>query len=193
MEASGTFHALSPSRRGTGAPHAEHPALWQRTSLVKMRARGLGVLLLRAGVVAVLIMGMFARPTLADPHDISVGGVWAFRITHGARGRSASERVVSITRRLTTLLSIPVLRRTGIVLEVRPSGPNAVILAGPPRLSPAPLPNGIAPEFPIRLVTVTPQDAEGTQVTPLELARQWARRLAEGLARALPLPYPPGP
>jgi hypothetical protein len=38
-----------------------------------------------------------------------------------------------------------------------------------------------------RLVfTVTPDDAEGTTVTPLALAKLWAQRLAEGLSYALP-------
>jgi len=35
-------------------------------------------------------------------------------------------------------------------------------------------------------VTVAPEDARGTSVSTLELARQWARRLALGLSKALP-------
>ena len=36
------------------------------------------------------------------------------------------------------------------------------------------------------VLTVVPEDAAGTGVMTLELARQWARRLVRGLNRALP-------
>ncbi len=38
----------------------------------------------------------------------------------------------------------------------------------------------------ILVFTVTPQDVAGTTVTTLQLARQWAPLLAQGLGRALP-------
>jgi hypothetical protein len=100
--------------------------------------------------------------------SISVGGVWAFNITQPAAGMSADERVVEVRRRITEVLSryragqqVPVL--------VRPWGAAATVEVG-----------GIV------VVTVTPADATGTAVTPFELAQQWARRLRQGLAAALP-------
>jgi hypothetical protein len=108
-------------------------------------------------------------PAMAEVGDVSVGGVWVCRITSGAGGLSPEQRVVQINRRITEVLSIPSTVRRTISIAVRPLGSSATIVVGD-----------------ITVMTVTPADAAGTQVTTMELARQWARRLAAGLQRALP-------
>jgi hypothetical protein len=118
-------------------------------------------------VVLGLVFGV-PRPALAEIGDISVGGVWVCKITHDASGYSADQRAVQVNKRITEVLSDPKLRR-GATVSVRPFGASATISVGD------------------RLVfTVAPEDAMGTSVTTIELARQWARRLATGLAKALP-------
>ncbi|MDQ7841607.1 MAG: hypothetical protein RDU83_11365, partial [bacterium] len=82
---------------------------------------------------------------------------------------SLEQRVVQIERRITEVLSIPGIDRRSIPLLVRPLGRSAtIVVAG------------------ITVITVTPEDAAGTHVTTMELARQWARRLMAGLQRAFP-------
>jgi len=41
----------------------------------------------------------------------------------------------------------------------------------------------------ILVFTVTPQDASGMSLTPVQLARQWAPWLAQGLGKAMPSSY----
>jgi len=110
-----------------------------------------------------------AYPALADVGDISVGGVWVCRITRGAGGLSLEQRVAQIERQITEMLSIPGIDRRTITISVRPVGQSAAIVVAD-----------------IALITVTPEDAAGTHVTTMDLARQWARRLVAGLQRALP-------
>jgi len=119
-------------------------------------------------VLAGSLMAWLPRPALAEVTDISVGGVWVCRITHDASGFTAEQRAVEINRRITDVLSTPEFRK-GAIVSVKPAGTGAVILVG----------NQL-------VFTVTPDDAEGTSVTPVELARQWAQRLAMGLSNALP-------
>lgn len=104
----------------------------------------------------------------ADPLDVSVGGLWVFRITQGAPGLTPDQRVAQVNRRITDVLSN---YRSGQKLSVviRPSGSTASIIVGN-----------------IVVVTVGPDDVRGTKVTPVELANQWAQRLHAGLLRALP-------
>jgi hypothetical protein len=125
-----------------------------------------------AVLACVLAAGVAAaglRPAMAEPNDISVGGVWAFKITHDAAGYSALDRAVEVTKRITEVLSTPKFRTSGAVVAVHPLGNAAEILVGD-RL----------------IITVVPDDAAGTGVSTLELAHQWARRLAQGLSKALP-------
>jgi hypothetical protein len=127
----------------------------------------------RAFVIAVLLAGAalaagVVRPAFADPRDISVGGVWITRITHDSAGRSAADRAVEVTRRITQVLSTPKLRQ-GAVIAVRPFGSDATVTVGN-----------------ILVFTVTPDDAQGTSSTPMQIAKQWAALLGEGLTRALP-------
>lgn len=127
----------------------------------------------RGLVISILVVGSLvislAAPALADIGDISVGGVWVCRIARGAGGLSLEQRVVQIERRITEVLSIPGIDRRSIPLLVRPLGQSAsIVVAG------------------ITVITVTPEDAAGTHVTTMELARQWARRLMAGLQRAFP-------
>jgi len=128
-------------------------------------ARGLVISII---AVASLILGV-AYPALADIGDISVGGVWVCRITRGAGGLSPEQRAVQINRRITEVLSIPGTDRRSISISVRPLGRSATIVVAD-----------------ITVITVTPEDAAGTPVATMELARQWARRLVAGLQRALP-------
>lgn len=109
-----------------------------------------------------------AWPALADPRDISVGGVWITRLTHDAAGYTSFQRAVEVWRRITEVLSTPKFRQ-GTTVSVQPMGKAAFVTVGD-----------------MLVFTVTPEDAEGTSVTPLTLARQWAQRLAEGLGNALP-------
>lgn len=114
-----------------------------------------------------LIPGL-PRPALADVTDISVGGVWVCRITHDSSGFTAEQRAVEVNRRITEVLSTPEFRK-GAIVSVKALGTAAVIMVGN-----------------LLVFTVTPDDAEGTSVKPVELARQWAQRLAMGLSNALP-------
>jgi hypothetical protein len=126
-------------------------------------------------VVLATLMPMFTRPAAADTGEIAVGGVWVCEITHDAPGFTAADRAVEVRRRITELLSTPSARQ-GLTLSVQRDGADAVVLAGG-----------------ILIFTVTPSDTAGTTVNTLQLARQWASRLAQGLARALPQPIPGGP
>jgi hypothetical protein len=130
-----------------------------------------------AAPIAVLgaLMLSPALPAAADTGEIDVGGVWVCAITHDASGFTAADRAVEVRRRITELLSTPSARQ-GLTLSVRQDGADAVVLAGG-----------------MLIFTVTPSDAMGTSATTLQLARQWASRLAQGLARALPQPIPGGP
>jgi len=116
------------------------------------------------------VLGL-AHPALADLGDISVGGVWAFRLMRGTSGMALDQRVAEVERRITNVLSIPRYRTGGVSLTVRPVGAGAAIMVGD-----------------AEILVVTPEDvaATGVKVTVLELARQWAQRLANGLNRALP-------
>ncbi len=126
----------------------------------------------RHAATALLLLGTvilgLALPAYADPRDISVGGVWITRIDHDAAGYTSYERAVEIRRRITEVLSIPGFRQ-GAVVAGKQAGQEAVITVGD-----------------VLVFTVTPDDAAGTWMTPLDVARQWERLLAEGLSRAIP-------
>jgi hypothetical protein len=121
-----------------------------------------------AAVLAFAIVVATPTPSRADLGDISVGGVWVCRITQPALGRSVEERAVQMNKQITEALSTPKFRR-GATIAVRADGPTAKIMIDT-----------------LVIVTVTPEDIKGTTVTTIELARQWARRLATGLSKALP-------
>jgi len=123
---------------------------------------------LRSGLVALGLVFVGVQPSLGSAGDIAVGGVWVCQITQGAFGLTAEQRAVQMTRQITEVLSTPKLRE-GAVVSVRMNGPTALIMVGEKVV-----------------VTVAPEDARGTSVSTLELARQWARRLALGLSKALP-------
>lgn len=130
------------------------------------RSRFLPALAALASITTIVLLAH--APALADPRDISVGGVYICTITHDASGYSSFERAVEVNRRITQVLSTPELRY-GATVSVQKAGQTATVSVGG-----------------ILVFTVTPADAAGTSVTPLELARQWAQKLAEGLGRALP-------
>lgn len=130
-----------------------------------MPARVRLMIIVLAGIVAVLGP---VSPAAADVRDISVGGVWITRLDHDAAGYTSFQRAVEVWRRITEVLSTPKFRQ-GTTVSVRPIGKAAIVTVGD-----------------LLVFTVTPDDAEGTTVTPLVLARQWAQRLAEGLRYALP-------
>ena len=134
---------------------------------VKLRGIPLGVLL-TALVLGTLWLAV-PQAARAEVGDISVGGVWVTRLTHGAAGLTLEQRVRLVNQRITEVLSIPELQRRQIPIEVRPDGANAAIVVAD-----------------IVVITVTPQDAAGTKISVTELARQWAGRMAEGVRRALP-------
>ncbi len=105
----------------------------------------------------------------AEMGDLSVGGVWVCRLTQGIAGLTLEQRMVEVERRLTEVLSTPKYRQVGVGVSIRPVGRDAAITVGD-----------------LTVLTVTAEDAARTTVTPMELARQWAQRLATGLNRALP-------
>ena len=119
-------------------------------------------------IIALIVALAASVPSLADVGDISVGGVWVCRITQPALGLTAEERAVQVNKQITEALSTPKFRR-GATISVRSQGPNARIMIDT-----------------LVIMTVTPEDAKGTTVAPMELARQWAQRLATGLSKALP-------
>jgi hypothetical protein len=130
---------------------------WRRHATVP-----LALLLLGATVLGI------ALPAFADAREISVGGVWITRLDHDAAGYTSFQRAVEVRRRITEVLSTPQFRQ-GAVVEVKQVGQEAVIMVGD-----------------LLVFTVTPDDAAGTWLTPLDVAHQWGRLLTEGLSRALP-------
>ncbi len=121
------------------------------------------LLLLLAAAVLVI-----PRPALADEREIAVGGIWITLLTHDAAGYTSYQRAVEVQRRITEILSTPKFRQ-GTTVSVQPLGKAAIVTVGG-----------------MLVFTVTPEDAAGTWLTPLDVAHQWARLLAEGLSRALP-------
>lgn len=127
----------------------------------------------RTFVFVALLLGTFVvtglvSPALADQRDISVGGVFICRLTHDSAGVTSYVRATEVNRRITQVLSTPKFRQ-GAVIAVRQYGASAIITVGD-----------------MLVFTVTPEDAAGTPVTPMQLAKQWAGLLAQGLSRALP-------
>ena len=120
-------------------------------------------------LLAALIPAL-ARPALADPREIAVGGIWITLIDHDAAGYTSFQRAIEVRRRITEVLSTPKFRE-GTTVSAQPAGTGAVVMVGG-----------------LLVFTVTPQDVKGTWMTPLDVAHQWARLLAEGLSRALPDP-----
>lgn len=121
-------------------------------------------------VIGSVVLGV-GRPAFADLGDIAVGGVWTFRLTRGIGAMSLAERVADVERRITNVLSNPRYRQTGVKLTVRPAGSGAAIMV----------------EEAV-ILTVTPEDVAdtGVRVTTMELARQWAQRLAGGINKGFP-------
>lgn len=123
-------------------------------------------------LAAGLVLGL-SLPVLADERDISVGGVWVCRITQDVSGYTSYQRAAEVRKRITEVLSNPKFRQGGVAVEVRPAGDDALITVGG-----------------TLVFTVTREDTMGEPVaphlTPLEVARQWAARLADGLSKALP-------
>jgi hypothetical protein len=121
-----------------------------------------------------IILGL-VLPAFADERDIEVGGVWVCRITHDASGYTSYQRAAEVRRRITEILSNPVYRKGGAVVEVHQTGNTATITVGG-----------------LLVFTLIPEDAMGEPVTPhvtlLVLAQTWARRLSDGLSRAFPDP-----
>lgn len=126
----------------------------------------------RHAVVPLMLLAVaipvLARPALADPREIAVGGIWITLIDHDAAGYTSFERAIEVRRRITEVLSTPKFRE-GTIVSVQSMGKGAVVMVGG-----------------LLVFTVTPQDATGTWMAPVDVARQWARLLAEGLSRALP-------
>lgn len=125
-----------------------------------------------AAIIAGLLIGLVvaagtAGPAFADPRDVSVGGVWITRITHDSAGYTAEQRAIEVNKRITQVLSMPQLRQ-GAVVAVRRDGADAVVTVGD-----------------VLVFTVTPADAAGSGTT-IQLAKQWAALLGQGLTRALP-------
>jgi hypothetical protein len=132
-----------------------------------MLAHGRGNVIPLVLLLGVTVLGV-SHPALADARDISVGGVWITRLDRDAAGYTSLQRAVEVRRRITEVLSSPQLRQ-GAVVTVTQAGKDAVIAVGG-----------------ALVFTVTPTDAAGTWLTPLDVAHQWARLLAEGLSRAIP-------
>lgn len=131
--------------------------------------------LLRLLVAVSLVLGL-AHPARAEIGDISIGGVWVCRLTKGAGGLTLEQRVEQIERNMYAVVNNPRYRgRRTVPVSVRVVGQGAAIMAD---------------DFVI--LVVTPEDVSGTRAKPVEAARQWAPRMAKGLAQALPDPAPQG-
>ena len=137
-----------------------------------MPVRRLPVVMSIAALAAGAVLGL-SLPVLADERDISVGGVWVCRITQDVSGYTSYQRAAEVRKRITEVLSNPKFRQGGVAVEVRPAGDDALITVGG-----------------TLVFTVTREDMMGEpaapRLTPLEVARQWAARLADGLSKALP-------
>jgi hypothetical protein len=123
-------------------------------------------------VGTILLVAPSGAPAAAN--EISVGGVWVCNITEGGNGLTADQRAVAIQQRITNVLSTPSFQsNTTVFVRVHPAGSDALITVGDRQTT-------------ILVFTVTPADAAGTSLTPVEVARQWAPRLAQGLSKAMP-------
>jgi hypothetical protein len=137
------------------------------------RHRLLGISAVLGATVGVVLVYAW-RPALAAPNEISVGGVWVCNITQGASGYSADQRVAAIRQRITNVLSTNGFRdNPNVFVRVRGVGPDAQVWVGDPQQQ-------------ILVFTVTPADSAGTSLTPVQVADQWAPRLAQGLGKAMP-------
>lgn len=120
-----------------------------------------------AVLIAALAATFAASPAVADPRDISVGGVYICRITQPSQGYTAEQRATEVNKRITQILSAPQLRQ-GAVVSVTKNGADALVTVGN-----------------ILVFTVTPADAAGSGTT-LYVAKRWGALLSEGLSKALP-------
>lgn len=121
------------------------------------------------GFLAVAVMLGMTLPAFADARDISVGGIFICQITHDAAGYSSYARAVQVNQRITEILSSPRFRQGGSVV-VRQVGPAATISVGD-----------------MLVFTVMPEDTDNIESTA-DLAKTWAKLLAQGLSQALPGP-----
>jgi len=121
-----------------------------------------------AALLALAVLLGPARTALADARDISVGGVYICTLTHDASGFSSYDRAEQANKRITQVLSNPAFQH-GATVYVRQLGAAATVSVGS-----------------LLVFTVTPEDVQPTNETPLALAKTWAQRLAQGLGVAMP-------
>jgi hypothetical protein len=123
------------------------------------------VKLVLALVLVGIVVPALAGSALANPADVSVGGVWVTRFTAPANGLAPSDRALFATRQITEVLSDPQYIN-GAPVTVRPFGPDALVVVG----------NRV-------VLTAPPADTHGA-VTTAQLAQTWAVRLAQGLTQS---------
>ena len=121
-----------------------------------------------AAMALLLAHALRSGPALAETGDIAVGGVWVCRLTKGTAGLTLEQRIRQVEQRITNVLSMPELQRRKLAGEVQPVSEGAAIVVAD-----------------ITIITVTPEDAAGTNVPVQEVANQWAGRLVKGLRHAL--------
>jgi len=138
--------------------------------------RGFFTLVLAVAVFALPILTGMGQPALADPSDLTVGGVVWGRIMHDAGGYTAAQRINFVRERITNVLSIQRFNSSKTVfVNATAMGSSAVITVGDLTGGPTYL-----------VVTVTPQDAMGQTANAHQLASQWATNLIRGLNNAMP-------
>jgi len=134
-----------------------------------------GMVLVVALVAVPLVAGLW-QPAVADPSDLTLGDVVWARITHGAGGFTAAQRIVFVRKRIVNILSIQRFNSSKTVfVNATAMGSSAVITVGDLTGGPTYL-----------VVTVTPADAMGQMADALQLASQWASNLVRGLDKAMP-------
>jgi hypothetical protein len=121
-------------------------------------------------VVALCVAGSLAGYAAAQAgEDIVVAGQVVFKVRTSGQAKSAHERAVLITRRITDALSIGRVLQSDIVLRTD-RGTPAIYARN------------------VLIVTVSAEDAKLNATTVEALAQVWLRNLRSALPEAVPLP-----
>lgn len=128
-------------------------------------------------VPAALLLGAVIAPSVraVPPGDITLGDIVVMRIRIGSGGLEPQKRADLIQERINEILAITDVKPKDVRIEQLKQGPTIYVRK-------------------IKLITVTKEDAAaaGVGVTPLQLAKTWAHRLA-GIVDQVNVRLPSGP
>lgn len=130
--------------------------------------------MMRKTLLVLLLALTLSGMAYADPGEANYGGMWCFRITADAGGYTAAERGDQLARRVQLIASDVYAQKNGVVLNYRslPGGDMTINFGE------------------MLVLTVTPKDAAGLDVTVPELARQWGSCLEKSINNYVPKDNP---